>query len=173
MRISISGSNTSAQRALGQWSSALGHGPILGGEITQCILVVTPLAYCACDWSIFPLETLLQEYSQAAVKLPSLDRSAVTKRLVTTALMYIFQTLIIDIKDCLGHPQRSQLCLASEKLELSFWTTSNFLWIDSANPGALFITHFVKCSVTVWFKSADWFAQELGKDEPRAVNICC
>jgi len=49
------------------------------------------------------LETLLREYSRTAVKLSSIDR-AVTKGLGTTALVYIFQILIVDIKDCLGHP---------------------------------------------------------------------
>jgi len=47
--------------------------------------------------------------------LSSVDRSAVTKGLGTTALMYyIFQTIIADIKDYLGHQQRSQLCVAYE-----------------------------------------------------------
>jgi len=42
-----------------------------GREITECILVVTPLAFWACDWLILPLETLLREYFRAAVKLSS------------------------------------------------------------------------------------------------------
>jgi len=84
--------------------------------------VVTPLAFWTCDWSILPIETLLREYSRAAVKLSSIDRSAVTKGLGTIALVYIFQTLIEDIKDCLGHPQRSQLCVACENYDLSIWT---------------------------------------------------
>jgi len=49
------------------------------------------------------METLLQEYSRAAVNLSSVDRSAVTKVLGTTASAHIFQTLIADTKDCLGH----------------------------------------------------------------------
>jgi len=32
-----------------------------GREITKCILVVTPPAFWACDWSILPMQTLLQE----------------------------------------------------------------------------------------------------------------
>jgi len=60
--------------------------------------------FWACDWLILPMETLLQEYSRAAVKLSCNDRSAVAKRLGTTALVYIFQTFVLDIKDCLGHP---------------------------------------------------------------------
>jgi len=68
------------------------------------ILVVTPLASWTCDWSIVPIETLLQEHSRAAVKLSCIGRSAVTKALGTTALVYIFQILLVDIKDCLGHP---------------------------------------------------------------------
>jgi len=67
----------------------------------KSILVVTPLAFCVCDWSILHVETLLREYSWAEVKLPSIDRPAVTKRLGITALVYIFQTLVVDIKDCL------------------------------------------------------------------------
>jgi len=89
--------------------------------------MVTPLAFYACDWSILPMETPLQEYPRALVKLSSVDRSSVTKGWGTTALVYIFQKLIVDMKDCLGHPQRSQLCVACEKWDLSFWTASNFL----------------------------------------------
>jgi len=48
MQISKTGSKTRMQ-----------HKPRPGGEITQCILVVTPLAFWACDWSILPIETLL------------------------------------------------------------------------------------------------------------------
>jgi len=33
----------------------------------------------ACDWSILPMEPLLREHSRTAVKLSSVDRSAVTK----------------------------------------------------------------------------------------------
>jgi len=44
------------------------------------------------------------QYSRAAVKLSSIERSAVTKGLETTVLVHIFQTLTADIKDCLGHP---------------------------------------------------------------------
>jgi len=86
--------------------------------------MVTPFAFWACDWSILHIETLLREYSRVAVKLSSVDRSAVTKGLGSTALLYIFQTLIADIKDCLRHPQRSQLCEACENL---FGPASNFL----------------------------------------------
>jgi len=39
-----------------------------GREISKCILVVTPLAFWTCDWSIRRIETLFQEYSRAAVK---------------------------------------------------------------------------------------------------------
>jgi len=42
-----------------------------GREIMKYILVVTPLAFWACDWLILPLETLLREYFRAAVKLSS------------------------------------------------------------------------------------------------------
>jgi len=45
-------------------------------------------------------------------------------------ILYSFQTLIVDIKDCLGHPWRYQLCVACEKWDLSFWTTSNFILIN-------------------------------------------
>jgi len=50
------------------------------------------------------METLLREYSRAAVKLSSVGRSAITKGLGTTALVYTFQTPILNIKDFLGHP---------------------------------------------------------------------
>jgi len=62
---------------------------------------MTPLTFRAFDWSILPIETLLREYSRAAVKLSSVDRSAVTKGL---GIVFIFQTLIVYVKDCLGHP---------------------------------------------------------------------
>jgi len=90
--------------------------PRTGPRNYKCILVVTPLAFWECDWSILPMATRLREYSRtrAAAILSSVHRSAVTKGLGTTTLMHIFQTLIIDIKDCLGHPQRSQLCAACE-----------------------------------------------------------
>jgi len=65
---------------------------------------MTPLAFWACAWWILPIEIPLREYSRAAVKLSSIDRSAITKGLGTTALVYIFQTLVVDMKDCLGHP---------------------------------------------------------------------
>ena len=77
--------------------------PVNLSKFTKCTLVVTPLAFWACDWPNLPTETLLQEYSRPAVKLSSIDRSAVTKESGTTALVYIFETLIVDIKDCLGH----------------------------------------------------------------------
>jgi len=66
--------------------------------------MVIPLAFWACNWSVLPTETLLREYSQAAVKLSSIDQSAVTEGLGTIALVYIFQTVTADIKYCLGHP---------------------------------------------------------------------
>jgi len=47
--------------------------------------MVTPLAFWACDWQILIMETLLREYSQATVKLSSVDRSTFTKGLGTTA----------------------------------------------------------------------------------------
>jgi len=82
-----------------------GNGPQPPGhEITKCILVVIPLAFWTCNWSILLIETLLQEYSRAAVKLSSIDQSAVTEGLGTAALVYIFQALTVDIKDCLGYP---------------------------------------------------------------------
>jgi len=37
-----------------------------GREIAKCVLVVTPRAFWACDWSILPMEALLREYSRAA-----------------------------------------------------------------------------------------------------------
>jgi len=55
-RISKTASNTSAQNALGSGPQAPSR------EITKCLLVVTPLAFWACDWPILPIETLLQEY---------------------------------------------------------------------------------------------------------------
>jgi len=64
------------------------------GGITKCILVVTPLVFWACDWLILPIETLLREYSLAAVKLSKFYWSAITKGLGTTTSVYIFQTLI-------------------------------------------------------------------------------
>ena len=53
VRVSDTASNTSAQHAYGSGPQAPGR------EITKCILVVTPLAFWACDWSILPIETLL------------------------------------------------------------------------------------------------------------------
>jgi len=84
------------------------------------MLVVTPLSLWACDWSILLMETLLLEYSRAAIKLSSVNLSTVTKAVGITALMYIFQTLIVDIKNCLGYPQCSQLYVLCEKWDLSF-----------------------------------------------------
>jgi len=127
MRISKTGSNPSAQHALGSGPQPPGHEPVPGSEITKCILVVTPLTFWACDWSILPMETLLRECSRTAVKLQSVDRSAVTKGLWTIALMCIFQALIVDITNCLAHPPCSQFCVACEKWDLFFWTASNFL----------------------------------------------
>jgi len=64
------------------------------------------------------METLLREYARVSAKLSSFHRSAVTKGLGITALVYIFQTRIADVKDCLGHSQVSQLCAACEKRDL-------------------------------------------------------
>jgi len=91
-------SNTIAQHAYGSDPQSPAR------EIAKCILVVTPLAFWAFGCSIPPTETLLLEYSRAAVRLSSNDRSAVTKGLGTTALVYIFQTIIVEMKYCLGHP---------------------------------------------------------------------
>jgi len=55
-----------------------------GREITKCMLMVTPLAFWACDCSILPMETLLQEYCRAALKLSSVDG--------TTASVYLSNT---------------------------------------------------------------------------------
>jgi len=33
---------------------------VLGREIAECILVVTPLDFWACDWPILPVEALLR-----------------------------------------------------------------------------------------------------------------
>jgi len=57
---------------------------------------------------MFLMEALLQVYSWAMGKLSSVDRSAITKGLGTSVLVYIFQTFNVDIKDCLRHPQGSQ-----------------------------------------------------------------
>jgi len=62
-RISKTSLNSSAQHALGSGPQAPGR------EITKCILVVTPLAFWACDWPILPIETLLREYSRAGGKI--------------------------------------------------------------------------------------------------------
>jgi len=40
-----------------------------GRKITKCILVVTPLTFWACDWSIHPVETLLREYLPSRGKI--------------------------------------------------------------------------------------------------------
>jgi len=45
MRISKTGSNPSAQHALGSGPQPPGHEPVPGSEITKCILVVTPLTF--------------------------------------------------------------------------------------------------------------------------------
>ena len=62
------------------------------------------MAPLAPPWLRLCIATLFREYSRAAVKLLSIDRSAVTQGLRTIALVYIFQTLTADIKECLGHP---------------------------------------------------------------------
>jgi len=98
VRISKTASNTSEQHDCGSVPQ------VPDRDITKCVLVVIPLAFSACNWSVLPTETLLREYSRAAEKLSSIDQSAVTKGLGTIALVYIFQTLIVDITDCLGHP---------------------------------------------------------------------
>jgi len=92
MRISKTASNTSAQHALCQWSSILGHEPVPGREITKCILVVTPLVFCACDWSILPMETRLQEYSRAAVKCHSLTDPRLQKVVDKCFSVYVSNT---------------------------------------------------------------------------------
>jgi len=123
VRISKTVPNTSVQHALGQCSSTPRSRTGTGQRHSKGILVVTPLTFWACDLSIPPMEILLRKYTQATVKLPRIDLSAVTKGLGNTALLYIFQTLIVEIRDCLGHPQHSQLCVPCEKWDLSFWTS--------------------------------------------------
>ena len=68
----------SVQSLLDQWS------PIPGRKITKCMLVVSPLAFWACDWSIFPMEALLHARSTATPRQTlSVNRSPATKRLGT------------------------------------------------------------------------------------------
>jgi len=54
---------------------------------TKCTLVVTPLAFCLCEWSIPSMEALLREYSRVAVNCQA---SAVTQRLRNTVLRCSF-----------------------------------------------------------------------------------
>ena len=121
-------SNTSAQHSLGLWSSTPNHEPVPGIKITKCILVVTPLAFWACDWSILPMETLLREYSLAAMKLSNIDRSAVAKGLGKTALVYIFQTIIVDKKRLLATPTAFSVMCSSWKTRPIFLNPLQTSW---------------------------------------------
>ena len=144
--------------------------------------MVSLLACWACDWSIVSTETLLREHShgqltlmtsgsfrwpckinkhclsvchsRAAVKLSSVDRSAVTKGLGTAALVYIFQALNVDIKDCLGHPHRSQ-CVDREKYDLSFWTCFKLL-----------VNYWYKAILKLW-----WFHERSHTSTNRNIHF--
>ena len=74
-------------------------------------------SYCQLHSGCWKRATIIK-YSRGVVKLSCIDPSAVTKRLGTTALEYIFQTFILD-KIFLGHQQCSQLCATCEKQDPS------------------------------------------------------
>ena len=132
MRISKTVSNTNAQHASGQWSTTSGHNRYRAAKLQK---------YTGGDTTRFLCVWLVDSSRGNTVARVLLGRGKIAKHwpargykkvgdhcfsvyLSNTCCRYkrLFVTLI-----------RSQLCVACENWDLSFWTASNFQWINDRN----------------------------------------
>ena len=130
MRISKTVSNTNAQHASGQWSTTSGHNRYRAAKLQK---------YTGGDTTRFLCVWLVDSSRGNTVARVLLGRGKIAEHWPTRGYkkvrdhhcfsVYLSNTCC-RYKRLFVTPIHSQLCVACEKWDLSFWTASNFQWIN-------------------------------------------